>query len=239
MNIRIREENKISIIDIDGRIDINSSEIIETIGWLIKNKKKDVLLNFEKVDLVDYSGISILAIAYKNVINHNGRMKFCNVSMPIEELFKLVRLDSIFETYSDEQTALRAFCYEDTINGKRLRRRFKRLDIHFDVEFCSLEELRGKKGIWHVGKILNLSGDGIFLYTKKLFTLGEGVKLKINLGNEKVMEVEGVIIWVADKSLQPQSYPGMGIHFKNISKQNQDTILEFINKHINHRSRAL
>jgi Tfp pilus assembly protein PilZ len=88
----------------------------------------------------------------------------------------------------------------------------------------------------HTGKLLNISGDGIFLYTKKLFPAGTELKLRINLRDKKAIEISGLVIWIADKSLQPQSYPGMGIYFKNINKRNQDRLLEFINKHIIHRS---
>ena len=236
MNVRVRESNNINIIDIEGRVDINSSEIIETIGWLIKNRKMNVLLNFDKVDMVDYSGISILAIAYKNVVNNKGKMKFCKVPLHIEELFKLVRLDSIFMTYQDEEIALKTFHFESPIDRRQLRRRFKRLDAHIELEFCLKSESKNKKKAWHSGKVLNLSGDGIFIYAKKIFPLGKGIKLKIDLRTKKPVETEGTVIWLADKSLQPQSYPGMGIYFKNICKRDQDRILEFINKHIVHRS---
>ena len=239
MNIRIREANNINIVDIEGRIDINSSEIIESVGWLIKSRKKDILLNFEKVDILDYSGISILAIAYKNVMNHKGKMKFCNVPLHIEELFKLVRLDSIFEIYKDEGTALKTFHFESPVDKKALRRRFKRLDMHTDVEFLPKEKSKNIKNIWHSGKFLNLSGDGLFLYTKKLLPVGKKIKLKIDLHDKHPLEIEGLVIWLADKSLQPQSYPGMGIHFKNIGKRDQDRMLAFINKHLIHRSMTL
>lgn len=235
MNIRIREVNNITIIDIEGQIDINSSEIIETVGWLIKDGKRDILLNFDKVEMVDYSGISIMAITYKNVTNHDGRIKFCTVALHIEKLFKLAQLDSIFEIYKDEETALKTFCFDSDIDKKLLRRRFERLDMHIEVEFCVKKELKNNK-IWNVGKLLNLSGDGVFLYTKKLLPLGEEIRVKINLYGEKPFEIDGIVIWIADKSLQPQLHPGMGIHFKSIGKKNQERVLEFINKHITHRS---
>ena len=34
MPVRIRESNGINILDVEGRVDINSSDIIETVGWL-------------------------------------------------------------------------------------------------------------------------------------------------------------------------------------------------------------
>ena len=236
MDIRIRESNNIGIIDIDGQVDINSSEIIEAVGWLIKNKKTDILLNFDRVNMVDYSGISILAIAYKNVANHKGKMKFCNVPLHVEELFKLVRLDSIFEISKDEESALNTFHDESTVDQAVLRRRFKRLDIQVDAEFCTRE---GSNGTWHVAKILNISGEGLFIHSKTTLPLGTKVILRLNLPGGEQIEARGVVIWLADKSLQLQSYPGMGIHFADMTKKIQDKILSFINRHITSRSTDL
>jgi len=234
MDIRIREAHNISIVDIDGQIDINASEIIEAIGWLIKNKKKDILLNFDKVNMIDYSGISILAIAYKNVTNHKGKMKFCNVPLHIEELFKLVRLDSIFEVYKDEETAITTFFQsESTLDHALLRRRFKRLDIHIEAEFRAATDT---DKVWHTGQVLNVSGDGIFVHTKSILPLGTAIKLKISLPNGEQLESDGTVIWLADKGLQLQSYPGMGLHFKDMRKAAQDKLLAFINKHVTSRS---
>lgn len=234
MDIRIREAHNISIVDIDGQIDINAAEIIEAIGWLIKNKKKDILLNFDKVNMVDYSGISILAIAYKNVINHKGKMKFCNVPLHIEELFKLVRLDSIFEIYKDEDTALTTFFHsESPMDYALLRRRFKRLDVHIEAEFCAKSN---PDKIWHTGRILNISGEGLFIQSKNVVPLGTTLTLKLNISDTETLEAEGMVIWLADKSLQLQSYPGMGIRFNNMRKTVQDKLMTFINRQITNRS---
>ncbi|MBU4376991.1 MAG: STAS domain-containing protein [Candidatus Omnitrophica bacterium] len=233
MDIRIRESNNISIIDIDGQIDINAAEIIEAVGWLMKNKKKDILLNFDKVNMVDYSGISILAIAYKNVVNHKGKMKFCNVPLHVEELFKLVRLDNIFEIYRDEESAVNTFYHESPVDNTTLRRRFKRLDIQAEAEFCTWGD---PNKVWHQGRILNISGEGLFIHAKSVLPLGTKVALRLNLLSGEIIDAEGIIIWLADKSLQIQSYPGMGIYFKDMAKKVQDKIVVFINRHITSRS---
>ncbi len=233
MDIRIRESNNISIVDIDGQIDINSSEIIEAVGWLVKNQKKDILLNLDKVNMVDYSGISILAIAYKNVVNHKGKMKFCNVPLHVEGLFKLVRLDNIFEIYNDESSAINTFYRESGVDRTVLRRRFKRLGVQAEIEFRAENEV---DKTWREGKILNISGEGLFVHAKSILPLGAKVALRLNLFSGKIIEAEGAVVWLADKSLQPQSYPGMGIHFKDMTKEIQDEIIAFINKNITNRS---
>src|SRR3989338_4584885 len=102
MAIRAREVDSVNILDVEGNIDINSSDIIETVGWLVNTGKLNIILNFENVDLVDYSGLSVLAIAYKSIVNHHGKLKFLHVPLPVIELFKIVRLDTVFETHVDE-----------------------------------------------------------------------------------------------------------------------------------------
>ena len=51
MPIRLREERGISIIDIDGNIDINSSDIVEATGFFVNSGKINILLNFENLQL--------------------------------------------------------------------------------------------------------------------------------------------------------------------------------------------
>src|SRR3990167_7672172 len=107
MSIRVREVDNINILDIEGNIDINSSDIVETVGWLVNTGKLNIILNLENVGLVDYSGLSILAIAYKNAVNHKGKFKLLHAPLPVIELFKIVRLDSVFEIYVDEESAVK------------------------------------------------------------------------------------------------------------------------------------
>ena len=76
----------------------------------------------------------------------------------------------------------------------------------------------------------------MFLHTKKTFPIGTEIKVKIDLISKKTLEIAGTVIWIADKKIQLQSFPGMGICFKKIKKSHQDKILEYINKHITHRS---
>jgi len=92
-SIKIRNVGSVSILSICGTIDINASNIIEAVGWLVNNGRRNILLDLTSVKKVDHSGLSILAIAYKNIVNHKGTIKFIGVSPDEKELFSLVRLD--------------------------------------------------------------------------------------------------------------------------------------------------
>lgn len=237
MPIRIREVNNINILDVEGNIDINSSDIIETMGWLLNTGKLNIILNLENVDLVDYSGLSILAIAYKNTVNHKGRLKFLHVPLPVIELFKIVRLDSVFDTYVDEESAIKSF-YEETIEKLQLRRKYKRLDINLSVKYKLLGEQK-KPNIFD-GKVLNVSAAGIYVYSPYTFPLNSLLDLEFSLPNEpSVLEADGRVVWLPDKEIQPHSYPGMGVAFVHLTPEKEKVIIDFIDKNITHRSEPL
>ncbi|NQT47089.1 MAG: anti-sigma factor antagonist [Candidatus Omnitrophica bacterium] len=235
MNIKVREQAGITILDIEGKVDINSAELIETVGWLLKQNRMKLLCNFAQVESVDYSGLSVLAVAYKNVSNHKGMMKFVNVSKSTVDLFHVVQLDRVFDIYEDEGSAIVSFRgRSSTVDKKLLRRRFKRLDIHVVVEY-SLAVSRKTKS--YKQRVLNMSGEGLFVHGRHTLPVGSKLKMKLKLSPESdAIDAGGLVSWLADKELQPHAYPGMGIQFTDIGKEAQEDIISFIEKNVTHRS---
>ena len=239
MEIRIRDIGLISIVDIDGNIDINAAEIIETVGWLLKNNRLKILCNFEKVSFVDYSGLSILAIAYKDVLNHGGEMKVTNVPLPILELLRLVHLDNVLEIFMEEDAALKSFEKEVfPIEKKLLRRRFNRLEMHLSGEY------RPKSAPIKVKmfkeRILNIGGAGIYINTHHVYPVRTVLELSIHMPAEaSIINAEGSVVWIADKELQPHLYPGMGIQFLDMDQNDYKFLLDFVDKNITSRSSSI
>ncbi|MFA5145875.1 MAG: PilZ domain-containing protein [Candidatus Omnitrophota bacterium] len=237
MPLRIRESGGITILDIEGNIDINSSEIIETVGWLINSGKINILVNLENVDLVDYSGLSILAIAYKNVVNHKGKLKFLKTPLSVIELFKVVRLEAVFELYTDEEEAIKSF-YDEGVEQLRLRRKFKRLDIHLRVRYRIVGGQKNPKSF--EGDVLNISAAGIYIYSPYTFPMNSVVDMEITLHDPPLsLETQGRVIWLADKDLQLHAYPGMGVSFVHLTPEREKAIIDFIDKNITNRAEPI
>jgi len=236
MACRIRDAGSISIVDVEGSIDINSSDIVETVGWLINSGRLKVVFNLENVDMVDYGGLSVIAIAYKNVINHSGKMKFLHVPLPVLELFKVVRLDLVFECYADEAAALGSFIEETEVNRMLLRRRFKRIGIHLKVRY-RLDSAQTNPALFEE-EVLNISASGIYISTKHTFPINSPLVLELNLPGEgmRPLSVHGRVVWLPDQELQPHSYPGMGVAFDHVSREAEGMIVDFVDKNITHRA---
>ena len=234
MPIRIRDRDNIHILDIDGRIDINSSELIEMVGWLVNSGKLNIIFNFENVDMIDYNGLSILAIAYKNIVNHKGNLKLLNVSLSAIEMLKVAKLDSIFELYTDEDTAVSSFS-ESEAQKLHLRRKFPRLDIHLLVKYKMVSDRKNPKVF--EGNVLNISAAGLYVYTPDVLPIGTMLDLEFSIpGSSAALEASGRVSWLADKELQPHSSPGMGISFSHLTTEKELSIVDFIDKNVTHRS---
>ncbi len=235
MPCRVRDAGSISILEMEGSIDINSADIVETVGWLINSGKVKILCNMENVDMVDYSGLSILTIAYKNVINHKGKMRFLHVPLPAMELFRIVRLDMVFDCYYDESAALASFVEETEVSRLALRRRFKRLEVRLKVKY-SLISNQANPAIF-TGEVLNISGCGLFIYSENMLPLNSSLLLELKVpGEPKALETHAKVIWLPDKELQPHSYPGMGVSFTHMDHDTEKAIVDFVDKNVTYRA---
>ena len=236
MEIRKRFYRNIAVLYISGKFDIDAAVFIEETGHLLREGIHKILCNFENVEMVDYNGLSILAIAYKNAVNQKGILKFCSVPKHIKSLFKSARLDIVFDMFSDEESALKGFNASTKVDKLNLRRRFKRVDANIPVRFKTGLSAGTK---FLKGKILNLSGEGMFIYSKNTFPTSTQLYLEIDMaGEKKALTLMGTVIWLADKQLQSHTYPGMGIQFGNLEKKHQENIISFIEKNIIGRTRV-
>jgi len=236
MEIRKRFHKNIAILYLAGNIDIDAASIIEETGQLSKDGIQKILCNFANVNIVDYNGLSILAIAYKNIANQKGMLRFCEVPPHVKELFKAARLEEVFGTYADEESALKSFELSARVDMLPLRRRFKRIDVSIPVRYRT--GLSADTALMK-GKILNMGGEGLFIFSKDTFPVSTELYMEIGMEKTKgALSLMGSVIWLADKEIQPHSYPGMGVNFVNLSKATQTKIVEFIDKNITRRSKA-
>lgn len=237
MEIRARQKGSIIILDICGRIDADAANFVEVIGQCIRDGYTDILCNFEAVDFIDYMGVSVIVIAYKEVANNDGRMKFVNIPAHLRGLFSVAGLDRVIDIYATEDTAINSFKEDKIIENIRrmqLRRRFKRLPIDIKIE---LKEKYDKGATCIKGDLINLSAIGAYIYGCGQFKLGDEVVLKLKLPPKpEEIELEAKVVWLSDKQIQPHSHPGMGVEFYNITPVLQQKLIEFIERNLSFMS---
>ncbi|MBI5144751.1 MAG: STAS domain-containing protein, partial [Candidatus Omnitrophica bacterium] len=173
MEIRARTKNNVIILDLFGRIDIDSANLIEAVGQCLHDGYTDILLNFEDVEFMDYMGVSAVTLAYKEVMNYQGRMKFINIPTHIKHIFSVTGLDKVIEIHASEDLAVNSFKEDkviENIQKLQLRRRFKRLPIDIKVE---LKEKYARNPVCLKVDTVNLSAVGAYIYGCDKFKLGD------------------------------------------------------------------
>ena len=237
MDIRARQKNGVVILDLSGRIDVDSANLVEAIGQCLRDGYNDIICNLEEVDFIDYMGISVIVIAYKEVINSQGRIKFINVPTHIRNIFCIAGLERVVQIYAEEETALESFKEDriiEDIQKMQLRRRFKRLPIDIKIEL----KAKHQKNLGSLRlDLINLSAVGAFIFGCNQFKLGDEVVLRMKLPpKQEEIELDAKVVWIPDKQIQPHAYPGMGLEFANIPTHTQQKLIEFIERNFSFMS---
>ncbi|MEW6101880.1 MAG: anti-sigma factor antagonist [Candidatus Omnitrophota bacterium] len=237
MEIRARQKGNAIILDLCGRIDADAANLVEVVGQCLRDGYNDILCNLEEVEFIDYMGVSAIVLAYKEVANNHGRMKFVNIPVHLRGIFSVSGIDRVIETYASEELALNSFKEDkviESIKKMQLRRRFKRLPIDIKIE---LKAKYDNCPTCLKADILNLSAVGAYIYGCENFKLGDDVILKLKLPpHQEEVELAAKVVWLPDKQVQRHFYPGMGVEFSNISSREQQKLVEFIDRNLSFTS---
>jgi anti-sigma B factor antagonist len=66
-------------------------------------------LNLEAVPYIDSAGLGEIVRTYTSISRQGGKLKLLNVSKRIYDLLVITKLVTIFDSYEDENEAVRSF----------------------------------------------------------------------------------------------------------------------------------
>ena len=112
MMINKREKNSIVIFDIEG--EIRRSDITDvTLHQLVKEQlevgRKQILLNFDKVDFIDSFGVGEILASYIPTHNLGGKLKLARISKKLFLIFQVTMLTKVLDIHDEEASALQSF----------------------------------------------------------------------------------------------------------------------------------
>jgi anti-sigma B factor antagonist len=107
MKISMRERDGVCILDLHGKFTIGSGDaaIRDGIHQCVQEGK----LNIQGVTTIDSSGIGELVAGYTSIANRGGAMKLCHLPPKLQDILQVTQLITVFETFDDEDAAVRAF----------------------------------------------------------------------------------------------------------------------------------
>ena len=111
LKINVRETADATILDMSGRISLGEAlgELRDSIREALAGDQKNILLNLAEVSYIDSSGLGQLIGSYATVTNRGGQMKLLNLQKRVNDLMQITKLVTVFETYSNEEAALKSF----------------------------------------------------------------------------------------------------------------------------------
>jgi anti-sigma B factor antagonist len=100
----------VSLLEISGRLtSFEVGALRDSIARLLKQDRKDIVLNLSGLQYLDSSGIGELARLYVTVVKQGGQIKVIGLSSKVEEILKITKLYQVFPEFPDEEAALRSF----------------------------------------------------------------------------------------------------------------------------------
>lgn len=106
----IRQVGQVSVVEVVGKLtSLESGALRSSIAKLLKEGRKQIVLNLSGLVYLDSSGIGDLVGTYMSVIKGGGEMKVVGLSDKIEEILKITQLYQVFQEFKDERAALQSF----------------------------------------------------------------------------------------------------------------------------------
>jgi anti-sigma B factor antagonist len=111
MNISVRKENDVAIVDFEGRLAIGVGDTVlpQIINELLDEGVKKILLNLSEMDYIDSNGLGELVQSLKTSKRYGASLRLLNPRDRVAKTLKLTNLLPMFSVYESEQDALSAF----------------------------------------------------------------------------------------------------------------------------------
>jgi anti-sigma B factor antagonist len=106
-----RDTGAVTVVEIGGRITLGEGSALlrKTIREVLDDGRTKIVLNLADVNYIDSSGIGELVTAFTTVKNRGGNLKLLHLTKKVHDLLQLTKLFTVFDVYSDENTALGSF----------------------------------------------------------------------------------------------------------------------------------
>jgi anti-sigma B factor antagonist len=108
MELKIRRNQGIYIIDIIGEMDLyNSFKLKELLMKMIEKKIEYFIINMEEVEYIDSSGIGALIFISSTIKKMNLRLAMTNIHGTVKKVIELTKLTHYFPITATLEEAIR------------------------------------------------------------------------------------------------------------------------------------
>ena len=113
MQVNLRQKGSVTILDIEGNLigrnTVTLKNIIDEHVEAAEGKPVFMVLNMERVQVMDSSGLGVVVAAHTSIQRTNGRIVLLNIGGNIRSLIVMAKLVTIFDRYETEADAIASF----------------------------------------------------------------------------------------------------------------------------------
>ncbi len=108
MSIEFRGQVVVATLTDDKILDETQLQALEGsfLPLIEQNEKIQLIVDFSNVQFLTSSVLGLLIRVSKKVYETDGKLRLCSIAPKILEIFKITRLDKIFEIYPDVDEAM-------------------------------------------------------------------------------------------------------------------------------------
>ena len=93
----------------DSQLLASSLELNELANAIRLQKDTKVLIDLSKVSRIDSTGLGVLMNCYCHAVKNSGALKLLNPDAPVKKVLSLTKIDSLLQTFEDENAAIASF----------------------------------------------------------------------------------------------------------------------------------
>jgi len=104
-------DSGVAVVEFDGKITLGegSSLLRETLDRVLSEGHKNILIDLEGVSYIDSAGLGELVGCSASARARGAGIKLVHLQKKIQGLLQITKLITIFETFTDEDEAVRSF----------------------------------------------------------------------------------------------------------------------------------
>jgi len=118
LQIAERRAGDVTVLVLTGDITIDDGDLAfrKKVHELVDQGQVKLVVDLSGVQYIDSSGIGMLVAKVQTVRQKKGDIKLVRLTRRTQSLLSMLKLAMVFETFDDEETAVRRFAWSGRLN---------------------------------------------------------------------------------------------------------------------------
>jgi len=111
MKVIREDKDGVAVLRLDGKLTggADAEPIYESVREAVAEGRPNVLIDLDGIPWIDSPGLGVLMSIHALLRQESGCMKLLNPSARIRSILSVTKLDTVFETFDDEDAAVHSF----------------------------------------------------------------------------------------------------------------------------------